>query len=141
MSGWRVAGFDPISHFARTRARAYASNARYTLNPPPATPAGILPNSCSGGYAMTRRSREAVANDRLTQALIRAAAPSQRPRCGDSEVAWMFLDESPQTRAIAATKCTGCPVFEPCDAVGVNQRFGTWAGVDRTRAPGKKLRP
>jgi len=33
----------------------------------------------------------AEASDALTQALIRAAARGQRPRCGDSEVSWMFL--------------------------------------------------
>jgi hypothetical protein len=87
---------------------------------------------------MTRRSREAEANDALTQALLRAAARGQRPRCGDSEVGWMFLDESPQTRAIAATYCDGCPVWVECDEVGSYQTFGTYASKDRTVRPGRR---
>jgi hypothetical protein len=49
-TGWRVADSTPISHFARTRARAYASNASYPLNPPPATQARHRSTS-EGGFA------------------------------------------------------------------------------------------
>jgi hypothetical protein len=80
----------------------------------------------------------AEANDALTQALINAAARGIRPRCGDAEVAWMFLDDGPRPRAIAATYCAGCIIWQECDEVGQHQRFGVWGGVDRTRSPGRK---
>jgi hypothetical protein len=80
----------------------------------------------------------AEASERLTQALINAAARGQRPRCGDSETSWMWLDEDPRHRAIAATYCNGCPVFEPCDEVGRFQTFGVYGGRDYTRRPGRK---
>jgi hypothetical protein len=91
-----------------------------------------------GAADMTATRTRAEANDRLTQALFRLAAKGQRPRCGDYETSWMWLDEDPHNRAHAAAMCSGCPVFDPCDEVGQHQRFGTWAGVDRTRARGKK---
>jgi hypothetical protein len=78
------------------------------------------------------------ASAQLTQALVNAAVRGQRQRCGDSEVSWMFLDENPRHRAIAATYCNGCVVWSECDAVGRYQTFGTYASKDRTRAPGKK---
>jgi hypothetical protein len=82
---------------------------------------------------MTIRSREAAANDALTKALLGLAAQGQRPRCADGEVAWMFLDENPRPRAIAATYCAGCVVWSECDEVGRYQRFGVWAhGSDET---------
>ena len=86
----------------------------------------------------TRLRAEAEASDRLTQALVRAAARGVRPRCGDSETAYLWLSDHDGERKQAALMCRGCPVFDPCDAVGQHQRFGTWAGRDRTRAPGKK---
>ena len=88
---------------------------------------------------MTRHSSEAEANDRLTQALVRAAARGDRPRCADGETSWMWLDESPQTRAIAATYCNGCVVWSECDQVGRYQTFGTYASKDRTVRAGRKL--
>ena len=88
---------------------------------------------------MTARSREAAANADLTAALIRAATAGVRPRCADAEVAWMFTDESPRTRAVAATYCDGCELLEPCGEVGRYQRFGVWAGRDRTVRLGGKL--
>ena len=84
------------------------------------------------------RLRAGEAHDALTRALLNAAARGERPRCGDSEVSWMFLDENPRHRAIAATYCNGCVVWSECDAVGRYQTFGTYASKDRTRAPGKK---
>jgi hypothetical protein len=51
----------------------------------------------------------------------------------------MFLDESPQTRAIAGTYCVGCVVWSECDEVGKHQTFGTYASKDRTVRAGRKL--
>jgi hypothetical protein len=87
--------------------------------------------------AMTTCSAEAEAGDALTRALINAAARGQRPRCGDAEVSWMFLDEDPRHRAIAATYCNGCVAWVECDQVGQHQRFGVWASTDRTVMPGR----
>ena len=85
---------------------------------------------------MSRRSREA--SDRLTAALVAIAAKGRRPHCSDAG-SWLWLSEDPADRRQAAAMCSGCPVFGPCDEVGQHQRFGVWAGRDRTRAPGKKL--
>ena len=86
---------------------------------------------------MSRRGREA--SDRLTQALITMAAEGLRPRCYDPESYWMWLSEHPAERQLAALMCGGCPLLTECgDAAEANgERFGVWASVDRTRAPGK----
>ena len=86
------------------------------------------------------RVRAAEAYDRLTVALITAASQGSRPHCSDAG-SWLWLSDDPADRAEAALLCRGCPVFDPCDEVGQHQRFGTWAGIDRTRAPGKRLAP
>jgi hypothetical protein len=78
------------------------------------------------------------ANDQLTKALINAAARGIRPRCGDFEVSHYWLSEYEGERALAASWCTGCAVFAECGEVGQHQRFGTWAGIDRTVKPGRK---
>ena len=77
------------------------------------------------------------ANEQLTRALVTAAARRIRPRCGDYEVSHYWLSEHEGERALAATWCTGCVVFTECGEVGQHQRFGTWAGVDRTVRPGR----
>jgi Transcription factor WhiB len=86
---------------------------------------------------MSRRGR--LASDRLTQALIAMAAEGLRPNCSDPGSHWMWLSEHPQERQLAALMCGGCQVLTECgDAAEANgERFGTWAGRDRTRAPGK----
>jgi hypothetical protein len=83
------------------------------------------------------RIRAGEANEKLTRALITLAARGGRPRCGDFETAWMWLDDDPHIRAQAALQCRGCPLLQPCDEVGQHQRFGVWSGIDRTRSPGK----
>jgi Transcription factor WhiB len=80
----------------------------------------------------------AEASDALTQALIRAAAQGVRPRCGDYETSHLWLSDHDSERKQAALMCRSCVVWAECDEVGQHQPFGTWAGVDRTRAPGKK---
>jgi hypothetical protein len=87
----------------------------------------------------TTRLSAGQANEALTRALLNAAARGQRPRCGDGETSWMWLDEDPNMRRIAAAQCAGCVVWHECDEVGQHQRFGTWASKDRTRAPGRKV--
>jgi hypothetical protein len=85
----------------------------------------------------TTRLRAAEANDNLTKALLNLAARGGRPRCGDYETSWMWLDDDPHIRAQAAAMCSGCPLLQPCDEVGQHQRFGTWGGRDVTVRVGK----
>ena len=82
--------------------------------------------------------RAGQADDQLTKALVAAAARGIRPRCGDYETSYLWLSEDPAERQQAQRLCHGCPVLDPCAAVGVHQRFGVWVSVDRTRLPGKK---
>ena len=62
--------------------------------------------------------------------------PRLRPHCSDAG-SWLWLSDDPADRVEGARLCQGCPVFDPCDEVWQHQRFGVWAGHDRTRAPGK----
>jgi transcription factor WhiB len=88
---------------------------------------------------MTAAAKQAAqASEALTQALVRAAARGIRPRCGDSETAYLWLSDHDGERKHAALMCRGCVVWAECDEVGQHQRFGTWGGVDRTRSPGRK---
>jgi hypothetical protein len=73
--------------------------------------------------------RAAEANDKLTIALVSAAARGIRPRCGDS---YLWLSELEHERQQAARLCANCVVIAECDEVGKHQRFGTWAGIDRS---------
>jgi len=81
------------------------------------------------------RTRAGEANERLTRALISLAARGQRPRCGDYETSWMWLDEDPHIRAQAALLCHDCPVIVECgDAADANdERHFVWGGRDYTR--------
>ena len=76
----------------------------------------------------------AVANQRLTHALVELATEGKRPRCGDQGEHDLWLSESAAERAVAATRCAGCPVLAECaaSADANNEQFGVWAGVDRT---------
>lgn len=49
----------------------------------------------------------------------------------------LWTSERADEREAAAYRCAGCPVIVPCAAysAAARERFGTWAGVDRT--PGK----
>ena len=77
------------------------------------------------------------ANDQLTVALINAASQGLGPHCSDAG-SWLWLSEDPADRRQAAAMCTGCVVFTECGEVGQHQRFGTWAGIDRTVKSGRK---
>lgn len=49
----------------------------------------------------------------------------------------LWTSERADDRQAAAYRCAGCPVIVPCAAysAAAREKFGTWAGVDRT--PGK----
>jgi hypothetical protein len=80
---------------------------------------------------MTAATKAALAGDRLTRALVDWARRGVRPGCVD--YAYLFLSEDPRERRVAAAMCNGCCVFTECDEVGRFQRFGVFAGTDRTR--------
>jgi hypothetical protein len=84
-------------------------------------------------------SRRRQASDRLTQALITAASQGLRPHCSDAG-SWLWLSNDPADRREAAAMCTECPVFDPCGQAAEerDERFGVWAGVDRTVTSGRK---
>jgi hypothetical protein len=88
----------------------------------------------------TTYTRGRVEGDQLP--LIDAAASGLRPNCSDAG-SWLWLSEEPADRREAARRCHGCVVFEPCGtaAEARQEAFGVWAGVDRTKAPGKKTQP
>jgi hypothetical protein len=89
--------------------------------------------------AATYTNRGRIEGDRLTRALINAAARGVRPRCGDYETSYMWLSEDAPDRQLAALMCVGCVVLDPCREVGRYQTFGVYGAVDVTRRPGRKL--
>ncbi|BAK36062.1 hypothetical protein MLP_30480 [Microlunatus phosphovorus NM-1] len=83
-----------------------------------------------------------TAREQLTLALVQLAADGRRPPCGDYGAHDVWLSDDPDIRALAADWCTGCPVREQCHnaAEAGDEKFGVWAGIDRTppkRRPGR----
>jgi hypothetical protein len=93
----------------------------------------------SGTLSTVVYERARVEGDRLTRALLDAAAEGLRPHCGDAS-SWMWLSEDAADRAEAALRCHGCPVYVECGAAAEarQEKFGTWGGRDRTVVPGGK---
>lgn len=89
---------------------------------------------------MTRRQRAAAASDRLTIALLTAAAHGLRAHCSDAETHHYWTSEEPRERALAVRACSGCPVWDECGAAAEanDERHGVWQGRDHTRPPGRK---
>jgi hypothetical protein len=78
--------------------------------------------------------RGKVQGDRLTRALIDLAAAGLRPHCSDPETHHLWTSEHRGERAEAALLCLGCPALDPCGtaAEARHERWGVWAGVDRS---------
>jgi hypothetical protein len=87
--------------------------------------------------------RGLVETERFTRSLINLAAAGLRTHCSDVGTSELWLSESEAERAQAAKLCGGCPVFDQCGeaASARREKFGTWAGVDRTPIPGQIGRP
>ena len=70
----------------------------------------------------------------LTSALVRLASDGRRPPCGDWGDGNPWVSDDSRERAQAALWCRGCPVLAECGeaAEEADERFGVWAGVDRT---------
>jgi Transcription factor WhiB len=77
-----------------------------------------------------RRGR--IEADRLTTALLNAAAAGRRPNCSDPPSRHLWLSEDEGERREAAKLCTGCCVADACGeaAEARQERFGVWAGKD-----------
>jgi len=82
-----------------------------------------------------------TAAEQLTRRLVDLAAQGRRPRCGEPGGHQLWLSDNADDRALAATWCTGCSVLTECGAAADErgERFGVWAGRDRTPPPA--LRP
>ncbi len=80
-----------------------------------------------------------TAAEQLTRAL---AAQGRRPRCGEPGGHELWCSDDADDRAQAARWCVGCSVLTECaDAADERgERFGTWAGVDRTIVAAKPKR-
>ena len=70
------------------------------------------------------------AREQLSRALLTLAEDGQRPRCSDAP--HLALSDDAADRAIASRWCDGCPIFDACHEAGRYERFGVWAGQDRT---------
>lgn len=81
-----------------------------------------------------QRGLRGPADERLTLALLDLAAEGRRPPCGEPGAADLFLSDDSETRLSVAGHCHGCPILAECEAAAVEnrERFGVWAGVDRS---------
>lgn len=80
-----------------------------------------------------------TASGPLTAALLQLAVTGCRPRCSDPETHSYWLSEDKLERVQAVAWCSGCPILEACrqNAELLDERFGVWGGVDRTKRPAK----
>src|SRR5688572_15917181 len=88
------------------------------------------------GLTLTPQGREAQGP---TAALVRLAARGLRTHCSDPSAHDYWTSEHHEHRELAVRWCSGCPVLEPCceAAEARGERWGVWAGVDRTPRPYK----
>lgn len=84
-----------------------------------------------------------TAHEDLTTALVAMLDANDRPPCcwPDSR-AWWTSDRA-EDRARAAGHCHGCTILGACHdaAEETNEKFGVWAGRDRTPVTKWKPRP
>ena len=80
------------------------------------------------------------AHERLTVALLSLTDRNERPPCGDPGTSDLWTSEDADERAQAARWCHGCPISDACsDAANeTGERFGVWAGFDRTTTQTRK---
>ncbi|GAA1969296.1 hypothetical protein GCM10009817_06560 [Terrabacter lapilli] len=76
------------------------------------------------------------AHEALARALEDAADAGLRIPCAGSDD---WISEDPNTRTQAARRCDGCPCITECAAAAdeTRERFGVWAGRDRSPQPPK----
>lgn len=82
---------------------------------------------------MSGRRPSAAERDRDRDALAAAILELNRdglePLCTDDP---RFLDDDRETRAEVLDHCQRCDILTACAAAGRHERFGIWAGQDRT---------
>ena len=83
----------------------------------------------------------AIGSARFDNALLDLAAAGLRTHCTGSHGLW--LSDHAGLRGDAVRLCNGCLVLTLCgEAASARcEQFGVWAGLDRTRVPGKVGRP
>jgi len=83
-----------------------------------------------------------TAAEQLTRALVDLATHGRRPRCGEPGGHELWCSDDATDRAQAASWCAGCMVLVECGAAADEhgERFGVWAGVDRTPSPTSRRR-
>jgi hypothetical protein len=91
----------------------------------------------SGALDTARYRRGRIEGDKLTRALINAAAAGQRPNCSNVETHSYWTSEHDGERALAALWCHGCVVFDPCGqaAEARQERTVRCLGVGRQDTP------
>jgi hypothetical protein len=74
-----------------------------------------------------------TAAETMARELIQLTDRREVPPCASGSDLWMSEDQG--ERAIAARRCTGCPLLTPCAALAAEFKpsFGVWAAVDRTK--------
>lgn len=82
---------------------------------------------------------QSTASGPLTGALLQLAVTGCRPRCSDPETHGYWLSEAKAERDQAVAWCSGCPILDNCrqNAELLDEPFGVWGGVDRTKRPAK----
>lgn len=80
----------------------------------------------------TPRPVTTAAQQALTTALVDLLDRGRRPVCAGRDE---WLSDSADVRAEAAALCLRCWIIAECHeaAEEAGERFGTWAGLDRTR--------
>ena len=81
-----------------------------------------------------------TARESFNRALADLLERDMRPPCAGS-TAWTS-DEADE-RAAAAVRCLPCPLLDACADLAdeADERFGVWAGVDRSPLPKPTRRP
>lgn len=81
-----------------------------------------------------------TAQEALTLALVELLERDQRTPCQRVSVRDRWTSEDQADRVYAAAACRMCPVLPQCRAAAdeADERFGVWAGTDRTRTPRRK---
>ena len=75
-----------------------------------------------------------TAQQQLTEALLALLERGQTPPCRRSRHRDYWTSDDREEREYAAASCRMCPLLADCRAAAdeAKEKFGVWAGVDRT---------
>lgn len=84
-----------------------------------------------------------TAHEDLADALAELLDSGDRPPCSWPDTTSWWLSDNAADRARAALHCDGCELLDLCHeaAESTRERWGVWAGRDRTPPPRRKARP